>query len=84
MKKILLTILVAVSVALTANAQGSYDGFFSTGSESNNRQGSTVEWGALPNVPNTGAYSNQSAPLGTGVLLLAGMSVAYALRRKKE
>lgn len=83
MKKILLTILVAVTIVLTANAQ-SYDGFFSTGSEGNNRQGSTVEWGALPTVPNTGTYSNQNAPLGSGLLLLTGMGVAYALRRKKE
>lgn len=40
--------------------------------------------GNVPNLPNHGQDDNQNAPLGGGVLLLAGFGAAYALRKRRN
>jgi hypothetical protein len=38
----------------------------------------------VPNFPGHGTYDDQSAPLGSGTLLLIGLGMAYSLKRKKK
>ena len=95
MKKILLTLVMIVAIGFGASAQndsysyGYYqdnntqysDGFFSSGNESRFQYRNSDN---MPIVPNTGWYCDQSAPLGSGLLLLAGFGAAYAVRRRKK
>ena len=82
MKKIILA--VALFAAIGANAQN--DGFFSSNySEYRDR---TEEWGqTMPGLPGQHGViydfsAEPSAPLGSGLLLLAGMGLAYGFRKK--
>ena len=86
MKRVIITLSFIAALGLNVNAQNqstqSSDGFFnnSTLTETNYREGSFVE----PNFPDRNKFENQDAPLGSGLLLLAGMGAAYALRRKNK
>ena len=75
MKKFITTIAIALSLGFSANAQS--DAFF-TQSFSEYRDAEEV-LPALPYAHNLGEH--QAAPLGTGILLLAGMGLAYAIRK---
>ena len=82
MKKIILAI--ALFAAVSANAQN--DGFFNSNySEYRDR---TEEWGqTMPGLPGQHGViydfsAEPSAPLGSGLLLLGGMAVLYARRKK--
>ena len=80
MKKIILAI--ALFAAVSASAQS--DGFFSYNTIDSNRGGSS-EWGAIPTLPSTHGLDfdqNANAPVGSGLLLLGGMAVLYAKRKK--
>lgn len=58
------------------------DGFF-TYSNYDNRQDS--EWGEMPGLPQSyGLTGNQSAPLGSGFLILGGLALGYAVRKKNR
>ena len=83
MKKSLITIVVLLGLSLGAYAQGGLFGYGSTReSESHSSRESS---GSLLNLPNThGATNDQTAPLGSGALLLIGFGAAYALKRKKK
>ena len=82
-------VLAALSMVLTLglNAQvGSYnfsssDGFFNSHA---NEDIETREdqWGDMPRIFGHGLDKNQNAPLGSGLLLLAGMGLAYGIKRK--
>ena len=84
MKKIILAI--ALFAAVSASAQS--DGFFSYKNfDEENRTNN--EWSTLPTLPSThGIDYDQSAsnntPLGSGLLLLGGMAVFYARRKKSK
>ena len=78
MKKIILAI--ALFAAVSANAQS--DGFFT--SSYNNYRETTDEWGTMPTMIGHGYDTDQSAPLGSGLLLLAGMGLAYGIRKKSK
>ena len=76
MKKILLAI--ALFAAVSANAQN--DGFFtSTYRETRN---ATDDMGDIPALFGHGRTDNQSAPLGSGLLILGGMALAYGMRKR--
>ena len=80
MKKIILAIALFAAV----NAHAQRDGFFTYNSyEEQNRQESDA-WGAMPALMNHGYKMDQSAPLGSGLLLLAGMGLAYGMRKKSN
>ena len=84
MKKIILAI--ALFAAVSASAQS--DGFFSYknfGEENRTNN----EWGTLPTLPSTHGIdfdqsANNNTPLGSGLLLLGGMAVFYARRKKSN
>ncbi len=59
----------------------STDGFFTT----NYQEYRDVDAWNLPMLPSShGSNSDQSAPVGSGLLLLAGMGLAYGIRRKND
>jgi hypothetical protein len=88
MKRFLITISFVVALAMSASAQeyqyldAQSDGFFSTNSEEN--VGYRLDGGLFPSVPGQQIYDDQAAPVGSGLLLLAGMGAAYALRKKRK
>ena len=78
MKKIILAI--ALFAAVSANAQS--DGFFRYNNVEEQR--TNESWGAVPAMIGHGVDGDQSAPLGSGLLLLGGMAVLYASRKRNE
>ena len=79
MKKVFVTLSLILTLGLGANAQS--DAFFTYNDVDNqNRSGSTAVM--TPGLPGQGIGDDQPAPLGSGLLLLAGMGAAYALRRR--
>ena len=88
MKRFLITLSFIVALGISANAQNySYvdaksDGFFTTNTDGSGeyRFGENV----FPRVPGQYIYDDQAAPVGSGLLLLAGMGAAYALRKRRK
>ena len=88
MKKFLVTLSIVMTLGFSANAQmqsviSSSDGFFSSNTTTEeNREGET---GLFPTLPGRGIADDQDAdaPLGSGLLILAGLGVAYAARRRE-
>ena len=78
MKKIILTIAIVLGIGFGVNAQS--DAFF-TQSFSDYRNSDDV---GTPRLPAHALTSNQDAPVGTGLLLLAGMGLGYAALRKRD
>ena len=76
MKKIILAI--ALFAAVSANAQS--DSFFRYNNVEEQR--TNESWGSMPAMIGHGLDGDQSAPLGSGLLLLAGMGLAYGFRKK--
>ena len=87
MKKYIVLAALSMVLTLGLNAQvGSYnfsssDGFFNSHA---NEDIETREdqWGDMPRIFGHGLDKNQNAPLGSGLLLLAGMGLAYGIKRK--
>lgn len=89
MKKIIITLTLATAMCfgdVQAQNTNRTDGFFSTSTPGGNyRDGSaTGDVSFFPGAPGQQIYDNQQAPLGSGLLLLAGMGAAYALRRRNN
>lgn len=90
MKRIIITLSFIAALGLNVNAQSqstqSSDGFFSsTLTESTYRtEGSSGS--ASPLFPQREQFTDQDAdvPVGSGLFLLAGMGVAYALRKRRK
>ena len=80
MKKLIITVIFALFMGMTMSAQS--DGFFAY-SDFDNRGGSD-EWGALPMLPASHGFTTDqdAVPLGSGLLLLGGMAILYARRKK--
>ncbi|MBQ2188483.1 MAG: hypothetical protein IIU33_05500 [Bacteroidales bacterium] len=78
MKKILFAIALIFVLGLGANAQR--DGFFTTNDIYNRDNNDGL---GLPSTHNTNADQN-SAPLGTGLLILTALGAGYAVARKKK
>ena len=80
MKKVLVTLSLVIVLGLGASAQ---DGFFAYGdAENQNRE--SGNFSEMPALPLRGQYTDQSAaPLGSGLLILAGLGLAYGLKRRK-
>ena len=79
MKKIILAIALFAAV----NAHAQRDGFFVYNSyEELNRQEN--KWGDMPSMISHGFDYDMDAPLGSGLLLLAGMGLAYGMRKKSK
>ena len=79
MKKIILAI--ALFAAVNVNAQS--DGFFVYNDVEQSRTTGSG-WSTMPTMIGHGYDTDQSAPLGSGLLLLAGMGLAYGIRKKSK
>ena len=82
MKKYIIAIVFAIGFGLNLSAQS--DGFFSNSNYSEYRE-ENHEWGNMPVLPTQ--HGTQwdfaaEAPLGSGLLLLGGLALAYGLRKK--
>ena len=87
MKKLILTIAVILGISLSVNAQyfgggGLFEGGMVSDEEFYGAGG--LRDGGLPSLPNHGLTENQDAPLTGGLLILAGLGAAYALKKKND
>ncbi len=86
MKRLIIALSFVVALGISANAQNynyfdaQSDGFFSVNSDNLEYRYSTI----FPALPGQNIYKDQAAPVGSGLLLLAGMGAAYALRKKRK
>ncbi len=83
MKKIITTIIFAIAFGMNVNAQN--DGFFSSGNYTEYRDNTEV-WGQeLPILPGQHGVDYDfaaEAPLGSGLLILGGLALAYSIRKR--
>ena len=77
MKKVIATVAIILGLGVGANAQS--DAFFTQ--NFSDYRSAEVE---TPRLPAHMQTSNQDAPVGTGLLLLAGMELGYAALRKRK
>ena len=65
--------------------QSQTDGFFMIQADAY-RNGETTAWGVMPLLITHGLTENQDAnvPVGSGLLLLAGMGLAYGIRKRSK
>lgn len=89
MKRYILIIAFALGLGLNLNAQsqrkGLSDGFFSRNYSEYNRDGN--DYGVMPLLPGHNTLNDYDAdpkqvPVGSGLLLLAGLGLGYASLRK--
>lgn len=88
MKKLILTAMITLTLGLCANAEPfEGGGLFERGMVSDEMYyGSgyrSYDDPLMPVLPPHGESTNQDAPLGSGILLLAGLGAAYALRKRQ-
>ena len=90
MKKLALTIAIFLGIGLSTYAQDG--GMFQYG-EKTDGEGNTTWYSLgqngmlrdfLPGLPDHDQDGNQTAPLGSGALLLIGFGAAYALKKKNS
>ena len=87
MKKLILTFAVILGISLSVNAQyfgggGLFERGVVTDEEFYGASG--LRDAGMPNLPKHDQPGNQDAPLGGGILVLAGLGAAYALSKRKE
>jgi hypothetical protein len=85
MKKLALTLAIVLGLGMTTFADGG--GLFQRGNtpEQENayfKNGDRV--GGFPGFPAHGGNSDADAPLGTGIVLLAGLGAAYLVGKKRR
>jgi LPXTG-motif cell wall-anchored protein len=85
MKKLIILSVFALGFGMSLNAQS--DGFFvyNNFEQEQNRQSQNEAWGVMPSMIGHGIEYDMdaNAPLGSGLLLLGGMAVLYAKRKRK-
>ena len=83
MKKLIITVIFALFMGMTMSAQS--DAFFAY-SDVDNYRGGSDEWGAMPTLPASHGFTTDqnAAPLGSGILLLGGLALAYGLRKRNS
>ena len=94
MKKLTLTIAILLGITMTTfadgglfnrgyNAENGYSGYNYFGAKA---EGDNAGSPAMPLLPQHGQETNQPAPLGSGIVLLAALGGAYLVgkRRREE
>ena len=90
MKKLVMTIAIVLGLAMTTFAQGSMFHRENSGNNGNavyqERSFFAKEGGGplTPGLPTHGLNENQNAPLGSGIVLLAGLGAAYLVGKKRR
>ena len=80
MKKKILAIAMFVALGLSASAQS--DGFFSSSYSEYREESWAQNMPILPGQHGMEYDFTAEAPLGSGLLLLGGMALAYGMRKK--
>lgn len=84
MKKIALTIAIVLGISLCASAQWG-GGLFQRGAVMDeDYYGAANRDNPMINLPSHGQTSDQAAPLGSGIALLAGLGGAYLLAKHRK
>ena len=83
MKKILFAIALVMMMGLGASAQRGSDGFFGNDYSSDRDMGNPNNLGLGLPSDNIGSTTNESVPLGTGLLILTALGAGYALKKKQ-
>ena len=86
MKKLALTTAIVLALSLTTFAQ---DGMFHRANSGENGTSLYESKGGFnkgfgPNLPGHGETGNSDAPLGSGIVLLAGLGAAYMVAKKRR
>lgn len=83
MKKYITSIIFALAFTMNLSAQN--DGFFSS-DYTDYREEEVYEWGTMPALPEQhgGLCDYSAVPLGSGLLLLGGLALAYGFRKKNS
>lgn len=85
MKKTLLTIAILLGLSLGVSAQGGLFGYGNVSEENNYSAGNRDQQTGLLLPTQHGSDTDQpSVPVGSGIVLLIGFGVAYALKNRKE
>ena len=95
MKKLALTLAIVLGMGLTTFAQDEAfggGGLFQRGAIEDNGLGFTgfylnlfdADPFAAPGLPTHGQDTNQNAPLGTGIAILAALGGAYLVAKKRK
>ena len=79
MRKLIVLSVFTLGFLMNLNAQS--DGFFTFNNVEENR---TATMGDMPAMIGHNSTSNMDAPVGSGLLLLAGMGLAYGIRKKSK
>lgn len=84
MKKLIITIAIVLGLGLTSYASPNGGGVLGRGKSTD--QGNRESTLFAPKLPAHGQDNNQSAPLGSGVVVLTALGTAYLIgkRRKEE
>lgn len=82
MKKLIITITLVLGLGMGLNAQN--DSFFDYSSDGETNR--NASWGTSPALPAVhGMTDHQNAvPVGSGIILLAGMALAYGRKRNNS
>ena len=83
MKKILFAIAIVMMMGLGASAQRGSDGFFGYDYSSDREMGNPNELGLGLPQSGIGTTGNETAPLGTGLLIMTALGAGYALKKKQ-
>ena len=81
MKRIILTLAILMTMAICANAQS--DGFFRSYCDNDYTNRTEDNYFILPNAHGTNS-DYDSAPLGSGLLILTVLGAGYAISRRKR
>lgn len=83
MKKLIFTFAIIMTMASSANAQS--DGFFNNNDGFNNdRMSNPNEIGLVMPGSTIGSNTNESAPLGSGLLIMTVLGAAYMIKKNRS
>ena len=87
MKKLIMTTAIVLGLAMTGFAQ---EGLFHRSNSGDNSTSIYESKGGFnkgdfgPNLPGHGETGDANAPLGSGIVLLAGLGAAYMVAKKRR
>ena len=82
MKKIIITTAIILGLGLISFADPNGGGMFGRGENSEQQMGGRL--GGAPALPGHGHNNNQPAPLGSGIVLLTALGVAYGVAKRNH
>ena len=84
MKKLALTIAIVLGLGMASFAGPDGGGVFGRGESNDRTETGSGSNSMFPRLPNHGQSTNQTAPLGTGVMVLTVLGAAYLVGKKRR